>query len=127
MRNRPGRRRWPLIVLASILLIVVIVVILAVSSGSGSSGPAWRARAVRFAVISPAGLAVTAKVTNTGTKAATPECTVNASDPAGAYTGVDIFTLKDAVRPGRSAFFTGDLTITGEGARYVTKVTVTCS
>ena len=78
-------------------------------------------------VINPADLAVFVDVTNTGTQATTPTCTINAHDPSGTYTGTDTLTALKPLPPGQSAVYRDDVTITSQGAANVTTVTVTCS
>lgn len=96
-----------------------------VFSGGGSH-TTYTAQATGQTVINPADLAVSVRVTNTGKNAATPECTIEASDPSGTYTGIDVATLKDKVAAGATTNFADNLTIKKQGARYVTDVKVTC-
>ena len=107
-----------------ILVVIVIGVIAVVTSGGG--GDSFKARVGSYTVINPADLAVAVHVTNTGKTAATPTCTVNAQDPSGAYSGVDAATLDSPVRPGQTVTYVDNVTITGQGASYVTQVTVSC-
>lgn len=90
------------------------------------AGPAaWRV--TRFAEITnPATLTVSGYVTNTGGSPGTPSCDITASDPGGSYYGFDTITAKNPVRPGRRVYFTDPVTITNQGARYVTSVKVSC-
>jgi len=125
-RSRPPRRRvraGRLIVLAASLVVIAVVIAVLASSGSGAK---WSARVEGYQVISPADLGVTVQVTDTGTKAGTPTCTVQAQDPSYTYTGIDVGTLRNAVQPGRTATYVDNVTITRQGARYVTQVTVSC-
>lgn len=94
-------------------------------AGCGGGG-SYRAAVGATAVIDPADLAVTVHVTNTGSSAGTPQCTIDASDPAGSYHGVDVATLKDQVAAGATDTFVDNLIITNQGASYVTSVKVTC-
>jgi hypothetical protein len=95
--------------------------------GGGSGGGKYAAMSTGHTVINPADLAVSVRVTNTGKKASTPECTINASDPSGAYHGVDVVTLKGKLAAGATTNFADNLTITKQGAQYVTEVKVACS
>jgi hypothetical protein len=63
-------------------------------------------------------------MTNNGTKAENWECTVRASDPSGAYSGWDILSSTSPLGAGESDRYGGSLTITNEGAAYVTDVTL---
>lgn len=114
-----------------LVLVVVGLVVWAGCSvfGGSSSGKStsYTATSPDHTVINPADLAVTVRVTNTGKAAGTPQCTVDASDPSGTYTGVDVATLKGKVAAGQTTTFVDNLTITKQGAQYVTDVKVTCS
>lgn len=144
---RPRRKRWP-IVLAVICGPFAIAALIgaifhphpaappipAASSPAAQhsqapppSPPHWKARVQDYAVINPADLAVTVRVTNTGGTAGTPDCTVQASDPSGAYTGIDAATLSSPVKAGAFAVYVDNVTITSQGAQYVTQVSVSCS
>lgn len=109
--------------------ILLVVVILVVAGGGGSGGPkaAWKAHVQNHVVINPADLAVTVRVTNTGKAAGTPTCTVQAQDPSGAYTGVDVATLTKPIAAGAFGVYVDNVTITSQGAQYVTQVTVSCT
>jgi hypothetical protein len=95
--------------------------------GSGGKKTTYTATSPDHVVINPADLAVTVRVTNTGKTAGTPQCTIDASDPSGTYTGVDVATLKGKVAAGATTTFVDNLTITKQGAQYITDVKVTCS
>lgn len=96
---------------------------------SCSSGPAatFRASITNRAVINPATLAVTIQVTNTSKAAGTPQCTIQASDASGSYSGTDVATMRSQLAQGKTTTFVDDLTITSQGARFVTSVTVKCA
>jgi hypothetical protein len=102
--------------------VIGIVIAVATSGGGGS----FKATVGDFTVINPADLAVAVHVTNTGTTAATPTCTIEASDPSGAYTGFDEGTLTSPVQPGATTTYVDNVTVTHQGAQYVTQVSVTC-
>jgi hypothetical protein len=97
-----------------------------VSVYGGSSG-SFKARVAGTNVVNPATLAVTIQVTNTGSSAAAPDCTVDASDASGTYSGANEGTFSSAIAPGQTSTSVMEVTITGQGARYVTSATVTCS
>lgn len=94
-------------------------------SGSGSH-TSYSAKVTGRTVINAADLAVSVRVTNIGKHAGKPECTIEASDPSGTYTGIDIATLKDELAAGATTNFADNLTIRKQGARYVTDAKVTC-
>ena len=121
-KRKPSARRG---CLALVMLAGVIGVIIAVAT-SGGGGGSFKASVGGYTVINPADLAVVIHVTNTGKAAATPTCTISASDPSGAYTGFDEGTLTAPVPAGRTVTYVDNVTITGQGAQYVTSVTVSC-
>lgn len=123
-------------------LIVIVFVLWAFhalfgSSDKGSGGgnkpsggekkAAYTTEVVDHIVINPADLAVTAHVTNSGKAAGKPQCTIKASDPTGTYSGVDVATLQDPVAVGATTTFVDHVTVTKQGAQYVTEVKVSCS
>jgi hypothetical protein len=115
-----------------LVLIVAVVVTAggawawnALTSGPGAS---YKATVTGRLVVNPATLDVTVRVINTGQGAGTPSCQINASDPSGSYSGADLVTLQGKLQPGQATNFDDPhITITNQGARYVTQVTVTCS
>jgi hypothetical protein len=113
--------------LAVVALIGVIIwAVVSLTSHSGPSA-AWKANVQDFNVLSPADLAVTVRVTNTGQEAGTPTCTVQASDPTNTYIGTDVGTLSKPMAAGSYSVYVDNVTITKQGAQYVTNVTVSCS
>jgi len=122
-KRRRTINRISLLVIAACVLVIGVTLI---GSALGGSKPAWKARVQDYVVINPADLAVTVRVTNTGKAAGTPTCTVQAQDAAAAYTGFDTATLKGAIQPGSFAVYVDNVTITHQGAKYVTQVTVSC-
>ena len=122
----PRKRHRGLRIFALLSVLLAIVVIAVVIATSGGSGGSFKAVVADYVVINPADLAVTIHVTNTGSSAATPTCTVDAQDPSGAYSGVDVGTLASPVAAGQTTTYVDNVTITHEGAQYVTQVTVSC-
>jgi hypothetical protein len=75
----------------------------AVAPSSRAARPAaFRVRVTSALPVNPADLDVTVSVRNTGTEPGTPDCTINASDPSGAYHGYDEAVLKGNLAAGRS-------------------------
>jgi hypothetical protein len=120
--KRTVRKGRLFLLLAWIVIVIVVIVLL----GSGGGGAKWKASVKNYQVINPADLGVTVQVTNTGTKPGAPTCTVQAQDPSYAYTGIDVVTLNIPVQPGHTATYVDNVTITHQGAQYVTQVTVKC-
>jgi hypothetical protein len=124
-RRAPRRtvRKGRLFLLLAWIVVVIIVIVLLASGGGGAK---WKAKVENYQVINPADLGVTVQVINTGTKPGRPTCTVEAQDPSYTHTGIDVVTLNDPVQPGQTATYVDNVTITRQGARYVTQVTVSC-
>ncbi len=90
-------------------------------------GTTYKATVTGTSVLNPADLGVTVQVTNTGQSAGTPTCQITAQDPSYAYTGFSQVTLKGTLQPGQTTHFADNVTITGQGAQYVTQAAVKCS
>ena len=123
-RRRQRGRRLRMVLWAIICSAVVIIAVTVLASSGG--GAKYSARVISYTAVNPADLSVAVRVTNTGSKSGTPTCTINAQDPSYTYTGVDIATLQGSVASGASTTFVDNLTITEQGAKYVTQVTVSC-
>jgi hypothetical protein len=123
-RKRRSTRRQ--IFTIACVLVIAVAVISVVASLASSGGAKYSAHVVSYTAVNPADLSVAIRVTNTGSETGTPTCTIDAEDPSYTYTGVDVATLQGTVAPGASAAFVDNLTITKQGASYVTQVTVSC-
>jgi len=132
-RQRPRRRppkpkgsaRTGCLILLGVAAVIAVIII-AIVTLTGGSGGSYKAAVENYTVINPADLAVAVRVTNTGSSAGTPTCTVNAADPSGAYSGFDEGTLTSPVAAGATVTYVDNVTITGQGAQYITQVTVSC-
>lgn len=82
---------------------------------------------VRHAAVNPATVSVVWNVTNDGTQPVKPKCTIRMQDSSGTYRGFDIFELQDAIEPSQTKQVIGQLTITKEGADYVTEFSGECT
>ena len=122
-RNRLTRKGVIFLVVLAGVIAAVIALLVSVYSASGGS---YKATVTGYTVINPADLAVSVRVTNTGSSASTPTCTINAQDPSDAYSGIDEVTLQGSLAPGATTNFADNLVITNHGASYVTQVTVSC-
>lgn len=128
-RNTPpstprSRPRWGCII--PILVVFIAFVAWLVDVFAFSSGGSFTAKVSGTTVVNPATLAVAITVTNTGTSPATPDCTVDATDPSGAYSGVNEGSFATAIPAGQANTAVIDVTIASQGAQYVTDTTVTC-
>ncbi len=130
--HRPRSRRRTINAISLSVIGACLVIFAAFAIGGALTGPGapsakYTAHVQDQLVINPADLAVTIRVTNSGKAAGTPECTVQASDPGGAYTGTDVGTLNSPIKAGAFAVYVDNVTITGQGAGYVTQVSVSCT
>lgn len=74
----------------------------------------------------PSSLQVLVDVTNTGTTAGRPTCTLTAADVSHTYVGHDRFRFVELVAPGTTGTITDSVTINREGARWITDVKADC-
>ena len=65
----------------------------------------------------------TVRVVNLGTESGNWRCNINASDPSGSYKGVDLLESTIPLSAGESELYDVSLTITNNGAAYITEVT----
>lgn len=112
-----------------ILGIILWIFIGAATSETKPEGPkpSYEASIINYGVVDPATLKAHVKVKNISNVEGKPSCTVNASNNGGAYHGFDIFSTSETLQPGNEVAFNGNITITNEGANYITNVTVECS
>lgn len=109
------------------LIVVGLLIGGAIALFGGGSGAKYTTTVSDFTVVNPADLAVTMKITNTGSKSGRPTCTVQANDPSYTYTGVDAGDLSESIAPGATTATVMNLTISKQGAQYVTNVTAKCT
>lgn len=118
------------LVVAGILMLAVAlsIVIMAKHPGPANSIAQYKASSIRISVINPATVSVGFRVTNIGKVSGTPSCTIDVQDPSYTYHGVDVVTLKDPLSPGQTINSADpSITITKQGAAYVTTPDVKCS
>lgn len=122
-KRKPNARAWGCLGFA---LAVVGLIAWFLVSVFGATDP-FTAKTDGIMVVNPAAVDVTLKITNTSSSPATPTCTVDASDSSGAYSGVNEGSLSEPVQPGQTMTSVMEVTITHQGAQYVTSATVSCS
>lgn len=91
------------------------------------SPSSFEGQIVDVQVVNPATVNVTATITNTGDTPGVPECTIEVSDASGTYDGWDIYTAREPVQPGTTDQMVARLTVTNEGAAWVTESNIDCS
>jgi len=79
-------------------------------------------------VVDPATIKVWVITKNVGRASAVPDCNVSLNSPNGSFSGYEIFTI-NKLAPGHEQRWNGLVTITGEGAQYITRADsrVTCT
>lgn len=89
--------------------------------------PKYEASLGTYNAIDPATLVVLVNVKNISTVSGAPSCFVNVSNASNTYKGYDTFDPGKTLAPGEEWSFNARLTITKEGAAYVTEGSVGCS
>jgi hypothetical protein len=97
------------------------------STSASSQTRSYPVKYVRHAVINPATLTVVWSITNDGTQPVKPKCTIRMQDTSGTYKGFDIFEITNPIEPSQTKEAIGQLTITNEGADYVTEFSGECT
>lgn len=94
-----------------------------------TSAPTYRARITASEVINPATIRFDAVVKRPASQSEEEDrpvtCTVKFSDPSGNYKGFDFYDV-DILAYSSRRFFGGNVTITNEGAVWVTQQTIEC-
>ncbi len=133
-------------ILLGVLIFFMLVVIGAASDDTSNTGqdsknseakteekkpeppkPTYEASLGEYWAQDPATLIVTVHVKNTSQVEGSPSCFVSASNPSSVYTGYDTFAGLKTLAPGEEWNFNARLTITKEGAAYVSQGSVECS
>jgi predicted RNA-binding Zn-ribbon protein involved in translation (DUF1610 family) len=76
--------------------------------------------------IGPADLRVYFTVQNVGKGSGSPTCQITAGNPSSAYYGFDTVWWNKSIPAGGQISAYDDITVTNQGAQYVTQVSVTC-
>lgn len=118
------------------VILVVALVIFGLVTGGGTKpthkpvlSPKYRATVLNVFPSNRQELNVSVKVANIGKAAGTPQCTIDATSPGGADSGVTAVTASKPIKPGAFSVFTVTVTITHTSATLVQKsgVRVSCS
>lgn len=115
------------VVLAFILVgIPIWLLVRWLASDSPKSAPAiFSATVIDSRVIDPSTLAVEIAVNNLSTASATPSCLVTVQNATGHYNGSTLIEGQ-AIEPGHLNKYTKTVTISNEGAAYITAGDVSC-
>jgi len=113
-----------------ILMAIVVVIVGIVSPEPPAKHAKWQASIVWDVseIVDPATIKVWVTTKNVGQAAAVPDCAVSLNSPNGSFSGYEIFTI-DKLAPGHQQTWNGLVTITDQGAQYVTRADsrVTCT
>ena len=92
-----------------------------------SSNAIFSGKILSSEVINPATVKVKFEITNSGTDAAIPSCIVRVHDASRTYNGFDSPIFDYAIEPNSSITGALNLTVTKEGAFFVTQGEVSCN
>lgn len=123
--------------LTGIIVMVVVAMLILILAINSKAAPAkaatkpaakasYSATIVGSAVIDPATVGAMVEVKNTGTAPGKPQCTVTAKSSNGSYSGFKIDTATQDLKPGETYNNYDKVTVTNQGAAYVTDVTIVC-
>jgi Fe2+ transport system protein B len=102
------------------------------SSSNSPSTPAapassFTGQVLSDTVIDPATANVQFSITNDGTTAGIPNCSVEVHNTGYSYTGFDSPIIPTPIAPGATLKGNMNITVTGQGASFITAGTVTCT
>ena len=129
--EKPAPKKGNTVLGFIIMGILAVIIIVALVSSLGGSGKKAKYTATvdtsNIVVINPATVSLSFQVKNTGNAAGQPWCTLQASDANDTYSGTDYFQLSSPIQPGQTSTSADSLTITNQGAQYVTQATISCN
>ncbi|HKR81373.1 MAG TPA: DUF4307 domain-containing protein [Candidatus Saccharimonadales bacterium] len=107
--------------LFALFLLVVIII-----STSGGAKASYQVTDIKPAFVDDQTVSVSFRVKNIGNADGTPYCQVNAHDPSSDYYGGNSGKMDSSIKAGDSTSTTMAVTITKQGAQYVTTADVRC-
>lgn len=127
-RNNDLLQKHPVKKFLIVVVVVCITVLVAIGLALEYDKPvsSYNARTVSSLVLDPATLNVTIAVDNVGEVKGKPECTVRAQNPSGSYSGWEISAMNNEIAPGDTDSISVNLTISNQGAIYITQITSSC-
>jgi len=102
-RRPPRRRRGSRTLKRACLVACTAIAAAAAIVGCGAPSTTYRASVVSYTAPEPGDLSVSVRVTNTGTAAGTPTCTIDARFGSGARAGSNRGKLGASLAPGHSS------------------------
>lgn len=126
--QKPTKAPWQGLIILAVLVVLIIWGFTAIFGGSGKKAKYQASLDIsNAAVINPATLSVSFHVKNIGNAPGQPYCTINVSDPSGTYNGTDVLSDGPTIKPGQTVTSADQITITKQGAQYITTGTISCS
>jgi hypothetical protein len=122
--------KWFMVISWVVLAMIIIGSFLGMNKTSKNDAPTVKASYETTIgssnVIDPATISIAVKIRNISSVAGSPRCSVSASNASGTYKGYDYFSDLGSIEPSKEGIFAARLTITNEGAQYITKANATC-
>jgi hypothetical protein len=118
-----------------IFLLTIVLLGIAIFGSDGetstpvtpSSNAIFSGKILSSEVVNPATVKVKFEITNSGTDAGIPSCVVRVQDASGTYKGFDSPIFDYSIEPNSSITGAINLTVTKEGASFVTQGEVSCN
>ena len=123
--RKQEHRKHTWITIVFLVVVSMIIGITATTCSGGGGATQYSATVVGHTVMNPATVMVAVSVSNDGKATGTPELTVQVRDAGYSYTGIEIAQLSHPLKPGETALVSVPVTVTDQGAAYVTNFKVT--
>lgn len=128
MTDNQKRQSAPVWIATCITLFIFFILILAISNSTDTTPKStYEAHITDIGAIDPTTAKVLVIVKNTGKIEAAPICQISVHNESRTYQGFDTFDQLKKLKPGEQWGFSGTLTVTNQGADYVTNGSVSCT
>ncbi len=129
MTEQQQKKQIPVSTVLIALAIVFVPIILWLRSSASSAPPTstYEAHITDFSAIDPATAQALVTVKNTGSVEAAPTCQISVYNTSRTYQGYDTFDQLKKLKPGEQWSFNATVTVTDQGAAYVTEGAAGCS
>lgn len=112
-------------VLAIVLVVILVVIVIAIVASGKKAKYTATVDTSSIAVVSPTTVSVSYHVKNIGKAAGTPSCTITVNDASDAHFGEDVVSV-GSIKVGQTVTSADSITISNQGAQYVTQATINC-
>lgn len=110
------------IIVIVVFIAIIVGVVMAVTGGAKAK---YQASSNGIAVISSKEISVGFRVTNTGKKSGTPNCSIEATNPPqNTNIGTTIITASSPIAPGQTQTSAATMTVNNQGAATITKAVI---